>query len=104
MIKLTKAVIDTFNRKLSLDENKGTVLHSLYQLHLKLKSKTSPKTSYFIDDIDEFEEDAYGPGTMFIYWFENIMAETGNINLNFETQELSRRYWDLFHERNNSFL
>lgn len=45
-----------------------------------------------IDETEEFDEEAYDPGMMFIYWFENLMAETCWRNLNFETQELSRCY------------
>lgn len=102
MIKLTKSVIDilngSFNRNVSDDEEKDRILHNLYKLHHKLKTNQS-KISYFVNDIKEFEEDIYDPGVMFMYWFENLMAETGNINLNFETQELSRRYWEAWHEK-----
>ena len=36
---------------------------------------------------------------MFILWFENLMEISGIKNLNFETNEVQRTYWDKYNER-----
>lgn len=49
------------------------------------------------DMMDEFETWIYPPGTMFAYWFENMMAVSNWYKLNGETHEVSNRYWDRYH-------
>ena len=56
-----------------------------------------------VDEEEEFEDNEYGPGMMFAYWFENLMAITGWAKCNWDTQETSRRYWDHWHERRRSY-
>ena len=48
---------------------------------------------------EEFDSSDYPVGTMFMYWFENLMVISNWFKLNWETQELSRKYWDRWHER-----
>ena len=50
-----------------------------------------------MDMLKEFELWEYPPGTMFAYWFEGLMATCGWYGLNWETEELSRQYWDKWH-------
>ena len=50
-----------------------------------------------MDMEEEFEMWEYPPGTMFAYWFENLMVVSGWYQMNWETQELSRCYWDRWH-------
>lgn len=78
-----------FEKKTSYDR----VTRNLCQLYRKLKI-SEPDCE---QDMEEFEYQMYPCGTMFAYWFEDLMGIVGWRNLNYETQEISRRYWDHYH-------
>jgi len=90
-VKLTKADIDilsgSINRQVRERPEEDAAVKQLYREYIGLL---------------EFETNDYPPGTMFMFWWENLMSVCGffhGVKHSWETAEMSRSYWDTWHER-----